>query len=294
MKFNKRNFTFAALVASLLSPFLFMSSSMSPWENVRFPLIFQEIVYPIEYSWKSVTGFTTTIWSDYVSLVHTNKENTVLKQELDRLKAQTIDYNELHIETNRLRKLLGFIERSTRPMLVAKVIGSPVVSPFYSIRLSKGSLDNVKVGMPVIAPDGVFGRIIRVGLNFSDVLITTDSNFNLDVLVQRNRIRGVIRGSSGGTCLLNLHKRSELRIGDTIITSGIVGGYPKGLPVGEVVKISYSSDHVTQVITVKPWVDYTRVEEAFIIPAHDQDIQKIIDTAGNDWIKNTVNRSGGG
>ncbi len=295
MKFNKRNFTLAALVVSLLSPFLFVSSSMSPWkDDLKLPTILQEVVYPLEYTWTSVEGFATSLWSNYVSLVHTNDDNRVLRKELALLKAQVADYNELHLETNRLRKLLGFIERSKRPMLVAKVIGSPVISPFYSIRLSRGTTDAVQVGMPVITPEGVIGRVIRVGLNFSDVLLITDSNFNLDVLVQRNRIRGVLRGSTANTCTLNLHKRSELRIGDTVITSGIVGGYPKGLPVGEVIKISYSSDNVTQLITVKPWVDYARVEEAFIIPTRDKDIQKIIETAGNEWIQNTVNRSGGG
>ena len=80
----------------------------------------------------------------------------------------------------------------------------------------------------------------------------------------------------------------EIRIGDTIITSGILGGFPKGLPVGRVMRISYESDNVTQIITVEPWVDYRRVEEVFVIEQPDKELKKILDTAGRGWLEKSI------
>ena len=100
-------------------------------------------------------------------------------------------------------------------------------------------------------------------------------------------MRGVLRGYESHA-ILTLNRRSEIKIGDTVITSGIIGGFPKGLPIGKVVKISYESDHISQSIKVEPWVDFERVEEVIVLETHDPEIQKIIESAGKDWFRRQV------
>jgi rod shape-determining protein MreC len=282
---KKRLFWRVILVISLISPFVFFSSSRDPWNSQStLSLVTQEILYPFEYAWDSSIEFVTETWNHYFALSDTAKENTRLKSELTLLKTKLLDYEDKLQEISRLRKLLGFVQHYEQNHIVAEVIGTRHHKAFQTLRLSKGEWDGVKVGMPVVTAGGVVGRIIRTGRKFSDVHLLIDSNFNVDVLLQRTRVRGVLKGF-GTHCVLKLNRRVEMRIGDTLITSGIVGGFAKGLPVGRVVRISYESDNISQTVTVEPWVDFDRVEEVVILENHDPELQKIQETAGREWLK---------
>ena len=281
------------LISSLLSPFVFFASSMKPWTDTsNFSQIFQELTYPFEYAWKASTGLVSDTWQHYIFVTNAAKESTALKSELNQLKAKLLDYEEKGQEISRLRKLLGFVQPLEQKHIVAEVIGNSRDSNFKSMRINKGELDGTRVGMPIVTADGIVGRVIRTGLKYSDVHLLSDPNFNIDILLQRARVRGVLQGF-GSHAMLTLNRRAEIRIGDTVITSGIVGGFPKGLPIGRVVKISYDSDHISQSIQVEPWVDFDRIEEVVVLETHDPEVQKIIESAGKDWFKRQTNNGQG-
>lgn len=281
------------MICSLLSPFVFFASSMKPWKSSStLGLLFQEILYPFEFLWDATTETIGNSISHYISLSETAKENTRLTSQLTILETKLLDYDEKLQEISRLRKLLGFVQLRGKRHIVAEVIGATNNLPFRSIRINKGEWDDVRVGMPVVTANGVVGRIIRTGKKFSDIHMLIDSNFNLDILLQRTRVRGVLKGF-GDHSVITLNRRAEIKIGDTIITSGIIGGFPKGLPVGRVVKISYESDHISQSVKVEPWVQFDRIEEVVILDTHDPEIQKIIESAGNEWISDQVDREKG-
>lgn len=283
------------LVLSLLSPFVFFSSSLIPWRSDNIVVLFsQELIYPLEYTWSSTTKFMHSIWKYYFALSDAAKENTILRSKLNQLSGRLLDYEEKQNEIIRLRSLLGFAQHYSNNHIVAEIVGSPRNAPFYTMRVNKGESDDVAIGMPVITGKGVVGRIIRTGKNFSDIHLLTDTNFYLDVLLLRTRVRGVLRGKGGWQNTLKLNRRAEIRIGDTIVTSGIVGSFPKGIPIGHVIRISYESDNISQVITVEPWVDHRRVEEVVILKNGDRELQKIMETVGKNWLKKTLNNSSGG
>lgn len=282
------------LVLSLLSPFVFLSSSLLPWQSNPIGMLTQELIYPIEYLWNGAFDFVGDVWESYFALSRAAKENAQLKSQINLLATKILDYEEQQHEISRLRKLVGFAQRYRRKRSVAEVIGRPRKDPFYTIRISKGSLDEIKIGMPVVAGGGVLGRIVRVGSSFSDVHLLTDSNFYLDVLLQRTRVRGVLTGKFGSHCILKLNRRAEIRIGDTIITSGIIGSFPKGLPVGKVIKISYESDNISQIIVVEPWIDHGRLEEVIILQEHNREMQKILETVDKNWVKRMLDNASGG
>ena len=77
-----------------------------------------------------------------------------------------------------------------------------------------------------------------------------------------------------------------------MVTSGIVGGFPKGLPVGRVMRITYETDNVAQSVTVEPWVDHRRLEEVMIILNPDPELEKIAETAGPSWTARAVEVQG--
>ena len=185
---------------------------------------------------------------------------------------------------------MALTQRAETKVAVAEVVGYPSRLPFRTIRIARGKLDDIQVGFPVITDEGVVGRVIRTGLKFSDAQLIIDSDFNLDVLIQRTRVRGVLKGSADGACRLLLHRKADVRIGDSVVTSGIVGSFPKGLPVGRVMRISYETDNVTQIITVEPWFDYRRLEEVVILHQGSTEIRQILETAGDQWLNETVGK----
>ncbi|MBC7658356.1 MAG: rod shape-determining protein MreC [Chitinophagaceae bacterium] len=272
------------LVASLLSPFVFLSSTMRPWISSSHGLLLgQEILYPFEYIWDSGTHGISSVWRHYIDLTRVSETNTRLDKEISLLKSQMLDYEEKQSEIGRLRGLFGFAQHFQGSHIVAEIVGSQSYPNFKTMRISKGNADGVHVGMPVVTAEGVVGRVIRAGLKFADVHLLVDTNFNVDILLQRTRIRGVLKGSDTD-CVLKLNRRDEVRIGDTLITSGIVGGFSKGLPVGKVIRIAYESDNISQTVTVEPWVNFDRIEEVIVLDNHDKELQKIMETAGEDWL----------
>jgi rod shape-determining protein MreC len=288
--FGSRKIVFYILIGcALLSPCIFFSSPLRPWETNRtLPLALQEITFPIARGWHATTSYFSEVWRTYFDLRNAARENIALKAKLNLMQVRILDYDEQVQQTSRLRKLLGFAQYYDRKLVVAEVVGGKSTHAFKTLRVARGTSDGVRIGMPVVAADGVVGRVVRASKGIADVQLLVDFDFNIDVLLQRTRVRGVLSGYAGDNCRLNVQKGTEVRIGDTITTSGIVGGFPKGLPVGRVMRISYESDNVSQVITVEPWVDYRRLEEVMILYETDPELQKIFETAGPEWFEKTA------
>lgn len=284
--------TFLLILSVVLSPFFYFSSDLLPWKTSNFlALTAQHAYQPFELLWHKTSNSITKVYTRYFNLVDAQKENETLRNRLAQLQTRVMDYEHQVNEVNRLRKLLKFSDNYQKEILVAEVISSGTNSMFPTIRINRGSIQDLKPGMPVLSAEGIIGRVIRTGLGFADVQLTNDSNFSVDIVIERTRVRGVVSGTPENQLRLELKRKMDIKIGDTVITSGIVGGFPKGLPVGRVVKIAYETDQLSQVVTIEPWADYKRLEEVLVILNNDKQMNMILETAGSNWLKE--NRSGG-
>ncbi|NBW82281.1 rod shape-determining protein MreC, partial [bacterium] len=134
--------------------------------------------------------------------------------------------------------------------------------------------------------------------SYSDVLLLNDPNSNLDVIVARNRRRGMLEGSSGQGMLFKYADRgSRVIVGDEIVTSGLTGPFPRGIVVGRVTRIRVEPDGVSQMIEVEPAVNFAEVSEALILLRSSREVDVIRKVGGVDWMKKLVEtipgRSGG-
>ena len=274
------------IISALVAPFFFFSSPRKPWTKEGSPILYlaQEALYPFEYAWRYSVKFVSESWSRYFYLVGLEKKNEALQSELQTLQSKILDYNHQVSEVARLRKLLNFSTTHDKKMLIAEVIGTVGRTPFQTLRVARGYKQGIRVGMPVISSLGVVGRVLRTGRNFADVQRIGDAHFNIDILVERNRIRGILKGIDDNRCLLQLHRRADVRIGDSIISSGMSGAFPKGLPIGTVVKISYEMDNISQAITIKPWVEPQDLEEVMVLQETSDDTDTISETGGEEWL----------
>jgi rod shape-determining protein MreC len=295
---NQKRLRFWLMAAGVfVAPLMFFSTQFAPWTDgtaSRTATLVQDISYPFAWAWHEMSTGLENSWERYFDLSGKSKQNFQLKQEITELKSRLLDYDERLNEVNRLRQLVGFTQSIPDKFVAAEVLTGQRSLPFKTIRISKGSLDGIKAGMPVVAANGVVGKVIRAGFKFSDVQLLVDYDSNIDVLVQRNRIRGVLGGYANENCRLNLQRSAEIRIGDTLVTSGIVGSFPKGIPVGKVIRISFETDNVSQVITVEPWVDHRRLEEVIVLLREDPELSRIAEAGGADWIEKSTNPSTGG
>jgi rod shape-determining protein MreC len=119
--------------------------------------------------------------------------------------------------------------------------------------------------MPVVAAEGVVGRVIRSAPHDSRVLLLTDASSAVASLVQRNRTRGVVRGQGDILTLDFALRQEDIEVGDRIVTSGTGGVFPKGLVIGEVTRTAREQYGLFQTVTVSSAVDFARLEEVLVL-----------------------------
>ncbi|MBU1711567.1 MAG: rod shape-determining protein MreC [Proteobacteria bacterium] len=224
------------------------------------------VVAPFQDVITNTMRFATNIWRHYFFLVSAARENDNLKKELSSYIQKSNEYHEIELSNIRLRNLFDFRQNITGQVVAAEVIGVDP-SPWYrTIVINKGKSDGIRKGMPVVIPEGVVGQVIDAGNHSSKVLLVIDQNSAVDALVQRNRVRGIVKGISSDKCILKyVVRRHDIGAGDIIITSGFDGVFPKGLSIGYVEKISQSSSGLFHEVEITPYADFEKIEEVLVL-----------------------------
>jgi rod shape-determining protein MreC len=213
-----------------------------------------------------VNSFFADIWDNYVFLVRVREENKQLKTVIKTLNTRVMQNHEAVLAGQRLQQLSALKQRLTTPSLAATIIGEDVTPWFRTVIIDRGALDGIREGMPVVAAPGVVGRVIRVASSSSRLLLLTDHASAIAGTVQRSRARGVVKGKSRGLCTLEFAERGEdVQVGDVIVTSGIGGVFPKGLPVGEVTTVKKGEYGIFQTVVLRPFVSTSRLEEVLVL-----------------------------
>jgi rod shape-determining protein MreC len=146
----------------------------------------------------------------------------------------------------------------------ANVIGaSPSILRSQVVIVDKGRSDGITEGMPVASYDGIVGRILLVGDKSSEVLLITDPVSAVDAYIHRTRARGIVKGVGNGCVMEYIENKSDVSVGDKVISSGKDGFFPKGVIIGTVTDINPSGSFISAGIS--PHVDLNSLEEVVII-----------------------------
>jgi rod shape-determining protein MreC len=199
-------------------------------------------------------------------LVDVRRENRQLRESINVLNRQMIESNEAVLTNDRLKRLLDLKSSLRTPSLSASVIGEDGSPWFKTIVIDRGTMDGLQEGMPVVAADGVVGLVVKVAARDSRVQLLTDHASGIAGVIQRSRARGAVKGIGGGKCRLEFTLREDdVKVGDTVVTSGIGGIFPKGLPVGEVTMVRKGEFGIFQTIEIRPAVNLSRLEEVIVL-----------------------------
>lgn len=207
------------------------------------------------------------IWSSYREWKGLVTENRALREEVERLRVESLQVQETRAENVRFRRLLTLKERLPFDTLAGEVIAKEWGGWVRSLTVNRGHRDGIRRLTPVIVPDGLVGRVVTVRANLAVVQLLNDPSSAVGVLVQRTRTLGMAEGDPGGGLRFKFLAREggSVEVGDLVVTSGLGGLFPRGLPVGRVAEVETRGSALFQFARLAPIVDFARVEEVLLL-----------------------------
>jgi len=259
MQFNKKIIKYVSIAVVLLAIIwiVFIRS------NSRFSNLIFKISAPLVKIGNSIYSVGRPLFI----IGKINRENIALSRENNKLIAENAKLNELERENAILKNMLDIPILKNKNILRADIVG---FNPFASndlLVINKGEIDGVKNNLPVISEEGILlGRVESVADNYSKILLIFSSRSSVAALSQQTRSSGIIKGNFGTSLILDMVPQLDsINENDLLITSGIGGIFPKGIPIGKVGEIDSSANEVFKKASVKALVDLHKLENAVVI-----------------------------
>jgi len=192
------------------------------------------------------------------------EENKRLRGELAELKNARIRWFDAAGQLERLQEAISYSQAGGSALLVADVVYIDHASWLRSLLLYVGDHE-VELNQAVVAPSGVVGRVIAVAGSYVKVQLVTDRSAAVGAMIRRTRRQGLSRGAEEGLLRLDfVPLRSDVRLGDEVVTAGIDGIFPRGIPIGRVMSVE-AGEEMFSLIQMAPTVDFGRLDQAFIV-----------------------------
>lgn len=222
-------------------------------------------------------------WANYLDWKSVRRENVALRSENEQLRVQAMQAGETREENGRLRRLLILRDRLPLATVAGEVIGREAGGWVRSLTVNRGRGDGIAQQTPVIVPDGLVGRVVQVHRGAAVIQLLNDPASTVGAVVQRTRTAGLVEGDAGGALRFKFMARDGATVapGDLVVTSGLGTLFPKGLPVGRVVKIEDKGSALFHFAVLAPAVDFSRVEEVLLVTGQtSQDVAGLFPSDG--------------
>lgn len=188
-------------------------------------------------------------------LVSVAAENTALREQNERLQHWQTVAQRLEAENQALRSLLNLTPEPIRHYVTAQVVADQGGAFVRSVLVDAGAREGVARGQAALTGEGLAGRVVEVGKRITRVLLITDMNSRIPILVGDTQDRAVLVGDNTALPYLRyLEPRVEVKPGDRVVTSGHGGVFPPGLPVGQVTSAGEDG------IRVQPFADWGHMQ----------------------------------
>jgi rod shape-determining protein MreC len=225
------------------------------------------VTAPLQTVLAKISQGAVGVWSTYTDWKDVRAENRRLREEVQRLKVEALRVDETQDENARLRKLLALQQQLPLTTLAGDVIAREWGGWVRSLTVNRGRADRVTRLTAVIAPTGLVGRIVDVRPGTAIVQVLTDPASTVSAHVLRTRTPGIVEGDPRGTVRFKFMARdgAGIQIGDLVVTSGLGGLFPRGLPIGQVRAIDDRGSALFHYATLAPTVDFARVDEVLLL-----------------------------
>lgn len=254
------------LVALLFVQLVLMSGGLSTAEGATLLESWMlRLSAPLVAAARMVGGGFSALGGGAGNLIHAHSRNAALQAEVQTLRSEAQRMREAALENARLRRLLGMREDLVPRSVAASVVTAALTGQTKMIVVDRGSADGVSTDLPVVSWGGAVGRVVSVGAGHAKVQLLTDPNSGVGAIVQRSRAQGIVVGhGSRRLDLLYVPRFSDVAHGDRVVTSGLDGIFPRGMGIGEVVRIEQDPDG-SLTVGLKPELEYATLEEVLIL-----------------------------
>ncbi len=244
-----------------------LTAGVSPGARAERPsLALLWMLKPVQAVEANVADDGASFFHDYFDLVNVRRENAQLRDQVAALEGQRTRLAELEVENRHLSELLELRDALATQAVAARVIGADASELSRTLILSEGSSGGLRRDLPVISTEGVVGKLIAVAPNASRVLLINDHNSGLDAFDQRSRARGIVAGLLNGDLTMKYVDRTEdVKPGDSVVTSGMDGIFPRGLLVGQVTRVSQEGPGLFLNVDIQPAADFRKLEQVLIL-----------------------------
>ena len=261
------------VISLVLVTLTFRAGSTGVFAGVRSATVTLTTPFQRFMTWVS-SPFVGT-WRFLSGLGTLSKRNADLGKQVADLNLKLVRLQELEAENSTLRKLAALDPPPPGRTAVATVVGYVPGGWERGLIIDVGRAKGVRPGAPVMVAEGVVGEVVRVGLGGAEVKLMTDPRGGTGALIQQTRDVGVVEGSVTGDLYLRYVPRdSTAKRGDTIVTSGLAGTFPKGLLIGTVRGVADSQSGLYKDIAVRSRVDFRRLERVIVLIDYPKELPK--------------------
>ncbi|HPT88014.1 MAG TPA: rod shape-determining protein MreC [Bacillota bacterium] len=269
--FANRRFLIIALIFLLLTWVMFVTSRERAGEG-KVEYFFNTAMAPLESIFSYCGIVIHDSWKTVTHLAQLKVENDLLRKEIERLRTRQLGLEQLQKENEELREAAGFVKAQAHEMVAAEVISVNPSNWSRTLTINRGKNDGLKKNMAVISPQGVVGRIMEVRDNTAEVILLTDprdGNY-IGGMVKRTQNMVIVTGGGGylGECTVKPavdNFFTDLKNNDIIITAATSDLFPKGIPIGRVVKVSYGPNKMVTKAILQPMVKLNKLHIVFVI-----------------------------
>ena len=260
------------LVVAVLTVFLLAGSqAQGKYKFAFMEDVITTVLAPIQSVFSNVGFHFRKIGLSTGELMTAYRDNQSLRAENEEIRQNNLNVTEIAAENVRLRSMLDYKKAANQfDLVTAAVVGRDLGTWNHTIIINRGTADGITKDMPVITPQGLVGSVVTVYSNAAKVQLILDPRSAVGTLVQRpeSRVVAIVEGSSAAPLMprmVNIARDADIIKSDKLITSGFGGIYPKGLLIGEVIDIVNEEGGLLKYASIKPSVDFDRLEEVFVI-----------------------------
>ncbi|HXH69537.1 MAG TPA: rod shape-determining protein MreC [Pyrinomonadaceae bacterium] len=277
------------MIALLLFNFILMAFDAKTGSQERVIRAWTQVA--ADFFQSPVTTISSSInnyFQSISSLRIAQSENDILKQRIQELEVEVKQKEDLTFESGRLKSLLELKEQSPYKILAAQIIGRDPSAWFDTSIINRGSLDGVKLNMPIATNGALVGRVIALSPLTAQFALITKDKFGLGAVIGAiggSGALGVVSGT-GKKEILEMGYVSgsvEVKVGETVFTTGQDGIYPSGLKLGEIIEVRSGSATVSHQISIKPSANIYAMQEVAVLlyeppprPEYDKSLPNVI------------------
>lgn len=257
------------LIACLVVSIVLFTISCRTGEGGPLGLVrgaFQTITTPVRYLGATVAAPFQGLGNIFTNLTADQATLSELQEENEQLRARNVELEEYAVSAERLQDLLDLRDSNNLQSTAARIISGSTDSWNSTVTIDKGSSSGIYAGMPVTSASGVIGQVISSGPTSSVVRLLSDEQSSISAMVQSTRAQGMLQGSATGEVTLGFVRTSqEVNVGDVVVTGGLGGVFPKGLPIGQVTSVESNPGDLYLHVTVELFARTETSEEVLVI-----------------------------